>query len=358
VLEENIQYHRSYRFHNSTQRPSRFSKHPASTSRWEISPSLSLLTHKTTIPQKRFPISIRLDYFSQGNFKRKNRKHPVVIELAGTPNGGKDITLLALQDYLTDYCGLKVRFIDEGIKSCHIDKAFDIDRLYKTIALAVLQLYEAKYENPGDYDVVLINRGIFDRLAFLSAMLALGKISAEQERIHREYLLSYADLQEYTAILLISPSESMQREWISKRKIVQVLAEESGMERSLKEQTLHKEEILANFNTSYLTTYRNYFHHFRGQAYLLDFRDQGNIDAKMIVQVMLEIINPGEKMQLPLPSLVAEVYRQESLEKKLAKVGSKRTTPKKKNIKNHTFTLPGLDEIYFKHPICELQSAA
>lgn len=192
----------------------------------------------------------------QNQVVKGGRKKPLIVEFAGTPNAGKDTQAYVISDYLEDVYNYKVRVIDEAIKSCHMDKCSDMERLTKAVALTVVRFYEASFENPGDYDFVIFNRGLFDGLAFVHAAHMRDRISQEQERIHINYLLSYAHLLDIVFLFLISPEESLRREKESRRNFVAKLAERDGA--SLPDQGVHNKDMLDRLNSSYIYTYYNY----------------------------------------------------------------------------------------------------
>jgi len=214
--------------------------------------------------------------------REQDRTAPLIIEFAGTPNSGKDTLIEIIKDYLEDGHGYRVRVCDEAIKFCHIQKQLRVDRLFKTVAQTVAQLYEARFENPGDYDVVIFNRGLFDRLAFLRAMRVLGEISQEKERIHSDYLLSYAGLEDIAFLFLISEEESISRERENGRSSVQELytQRDGKAESDLRAQRILHRKMLVRLNESYLHTFGTCKEAFDDQIYLFDFTGGG--DASII----------------------------------------------------------------------------
>jgi Zn-dependent peptidase ImmA (M78 family) len=237
-----------------------------------------------------------------------DHKEPFIVELAGTPNAGKNKLIKIISDYLEDVHGYKVRVIDEGVKSCHMDKCLGVDRLYKTVALTVIQLYEASLENPGDYDFVIFNRGLFDRLAFVHAAQMCDRISQEQERIHIDYLLSYAHLQDIAFLFLISPDESLQRE--TERGFVNELINErdKASKDKLREQRILNRNMLKQLNSSYLYIYRTYKESFDNQIYLFDFTDRSDASILEKACALADATLPRRSAQLLLPELFGVYY--------------------------------------------------
>lgn len=244
-------------------------------------------------------------------------RKPLVLEFAGTPNAGKDTLIAMIRDYLEDMCKHKARVFDEGIKSCHsdteLDKELNLDRLYKATAVAVLQLYEASTENPGNYDFVIFNRGLFDLLAWLHAARVCSRISEQQEHIHRDYLLSYAHLQDISFLFLTSPDDSLRREEEERmRNIVVNLATERGEEGTPGDPKVHNKEMLSLLNSSYCHMYDTYQDRF-APIYLFDFAnwdDASTLEESLSGKFrgVVDAILPRHAAQLPLPQLFGIRY--------------------------------------------------
>lgn len=149
-----------------------------------------------------------------------------------------------------------MRFVDEARQSVLLGKGLDADLVFRTVALTVARLYEARLENPGDFDILLVNRGIFDRLAFIDMLARVGRISVDQAHVHTQYLLSYTHLVDMVVMLSVSPETSMAREWEERRRMVLSLrgANPSGTN----DQALINEDTLKQLNESYAFTKKHY----------------------------------------------------------------------------------------------------
>jgi Zn-dependent peptidase ImmA (M78 family) len=230
-------------------------------------------------------------YLRRGRGNRnRDSERPFIVELAGTPNSGKDSAISIVKNYLEDVHGFGVRVFDEAVNLCHIERDRDVDIIYKTVALAVTRLYEAALEDPG-YDFVIFNRGLFDRVVFLHAMRARGRITEEQRRIHVDYLCSYAHLQDCTAVFLVSPAVSLQRE--AEREYVRRLFSErdGGSKSDLPEQAISNLDMLEQLNSSYLRMYHAHKESFGNQIHLFDStagNEASTLDqARTLVDIML-----------------------------------------------------------------------
>ncbi len=250
---------------------------------------------------RRLRYDLQAPLFLAGN--NTGKKVPATIEFSGPPNSGKDTYIDILGDLLEDAYGYKVRVIDEGVNSSLVDKEMGAPRLLKTIADCVSQLQEVKYTNPGDYDIVFFNRGIFDRLALLRVALKLGQITPEQELVHKDYLLSYASLEDIVFLLYISPEVSLKREQESRRGFVAELAEQDG--KQLPDQRWHNPETLTATSSSYEDVYREYRNLFR-RVYRLDGSDQLDISEQALA--LSWALLPEDPAQPPLPDFFNALY--------------------------------------------------
>ena len=246
-----------------------------------------------------------VDYTNQQHITKPSRRfvQPRIIEFCGTANAGKDTHINILADTLQYVYGYKVRLIDEGIKECHIDRDLDTARLFKTISIVVEKLYEARYENPGNYDYIIFNRALFDRLSFLRAAYVLNHITEEQEEIHIKYLLSYAHLEDIVFLFQISPDESIRREYESKRKYVERIAQLEN--RPLSSQRILNQETLSELNKAYMQIYQQKEGPFN-RMHLLE-GDKVDIFERSVE--LVSAIIPPEYRQLDLPNLPGQLFK-------------------------------------------------
>lgn len=68
---------------------------------------------------------------------------------------------------------------------------------------------EAKINN---FDYLLIDRGIYDHIAFTLALYKSGQITNKQYRAQLEYFKEFQFLEDLTLIFLINPEEAIKRE--------------------------------------------------------------------------------------------------------------------------------------------------
>jgi predicted NUDIX family phosphoesterase/predicted ATPase len=134
------------------------------------------------------PLQTRAETLAQ-EFKRKGRK-PVVIEFAGTPKAGKTTTLSAVNAFLKR-CGFKVEVVVERASVCPIrDKKHSNFNIW-TACTTLAQILEKTQIPPrvDDPEILILDRGLFDSIAWLEMMERLARIRREEREIAERFLL-------------------------------------------------------------------------------------------------------------------------------------------------------------------------
>jgi thymidylate kinase len=123
------------------------------------------------------------------------RNRPLIVEFAGMPQTGKDTTIGILAHYLKRK-GLREYVCQEGARTCPIYK--DDRLLYASwiIHRVTLEITEISTVHRGRYDVSILNRGIYDALAFFYLLNLKGIISDE----HWLYTRNYFTLDTWTKL--------------------------------------------------------------------------------------------------------------------------------------------------------------
>jgi predicted NUDIX family phosphoesterase/predicted ATPase len=148
------------------------------------------------------------------DFKQKGRK-PVVIEFAGTPKAGKTTTLSAVQAFLKR-CGFKVEVVVERASICPIrDKKHSNFNIW-TASTTLAQILEKTQTPPraDDPEILILDRGLFDAIAWLAMMERLARIRREERETTERFLL-LPDWRKRIAgvvVMTASPSDAMKRE--------------------------------------------------------------------------------------------------------------------------------------------------
>ena len=142
-------------------------------------------------------------------------RRPVVLEFAGVPKAGKTTTLNQIQTFLKR-CGFRVEVVVERASICPIrDKKhanFNVWTACTTLA-QILQKTQTPAQ-PGDPDILILDRGLFDAVCWFAVMERLARIRrAEREQVER-FLLMEDWRRRITGVIVMiaSPRVSMERE--------------------------------------------------------------------------------------------------------------------------------------------------
>jgi Zn-dependent peptidase ImmA (M78 family)/thymidylate kinase len=151
---------------------------------------------------------------------------PLVFEFSGSPKAGKDTQIEILVEYLTDILNLKVKVINEGVR----DAPRAVSPVYKLLGMVgtILQNLSWTVEQPKVHDVVIINRGVFDALAFIKFFVNNGHLSKTESKWLRSILVcdDLTSLVDVVFYLTVPPKISISREKQKTRDIVSNLARE------------------------------------------------------------------------------------------------------------------------------------
>lgn len=146
---------------------------------------------------------------------RHNGRKPIVIEFAGVPKAGKSSTISQVQSFLKR-CGFKVKTVIERASVCPIrDKKHATFNIW-TACTTLAQILENTQDPPrgDDPDILILDRGIFDSVCWLTMMDRLSRITtADRETVER-FLLSDEWRTRINGVVLMmtSPEEALRRE--------------------------------------------------------------------------------------------------------------------------------------------------
>jgi hypothetical protein len=152
---------------------------------------------------------------------------PVVIELAGMPNTGKDSLIVHTSDYLKKILGLKVKVFADEYVACPSHIQSPLLRFHWSLGSLMRNLAEIA-SGVGDSDVVLMNKGLFDALAFIQFQHVSGNVGREYANHLSKALLAspFRRLEDLVLWLDIPPHVSIAREENERRKAVRFLAKQ------------------------------------------------------------------------------------------------------------------------------------
>ncbi len=131
------------------------------------------------------------------------------VEFMGMPKSGKTTQLELLETILKHEKKYNVRGIFEGARISPLDK--DDRFLYNTWSFhnTTNKIMEARNKC---CDYVLVDRGVYDHLAFTDALYKSGDISKKQWQSQIKYFNEFTNLHDCVFVFMLSPLDSMERE--------------------------------------------------------------------------------------------------------------------------------------------------
>ena len=142
-------------------------------------------------------------------------RKPIVIEFAGLPKAGKTTTLSQVQAFLKR-CGFWVEVVVERASVCPIrDKKHSNFNIW-TACTTLTQILQNTQTPPRaeDPDILILDRGIFDAVCWLSMMERLARIRPEERKITEDFLLIDDWRGRITGVIVMTaaPADALERE--------------------------------------------------------------------------------------------------------------------------------------------------
>lgn len=142
-------------------------------------------------------------------------RKPVVIEFAGVPKAGKTTTIGQVQAFLKR-CGFRVEVVVEHASICPIrDKKHANFNVWTACATLSRMLEKTQIPSrPGDPDVLILDRGLFDAVNWFAVMERLARIRSAEREVVERFLLMDDWRKRITGVIVMtaSPADSMERE--------------------------------------------------------------------------------------------------------------------------------------------------
>ncbi len=136
---------------------------------------------------------------------------PFFVEFTGSPSAGKSTTIVELYKFLRRL-GFRVYKPLEGAEEIqHIPRTTPVYNV-RTGLYALSILLDESYKHT--YDIVLLDRGIFDTYAWMMYWRDKEKITGPQEDLIQRFFLSpfWVDSIDAAYFMVCSPEEAMRRE--------------------------------------------------------------------------------------------------------------------------------------------------
>jgi hypothetical protein len=148
-----------------------------------------------------------------GRLKSRKADRPLVVEFSGTPKAGKSTVINTLRLFLARN-GIQPYVLTERASTCPIrDKKHLFFNVW-TACSTLAQMLDAS-QNGSPYQVVILDRGLFDALVWMRWMQDQGQLGAEdREVIHRFFTLPYwRDRLDILFVMEVAPETSLRREF-------------------------------------------------------------------------------------------------------------------------------------------------
>ena len=147
-------------------------------------------------------------------FRQKARR-PIIIEFAGVPKAGKTTTLAQVHGFLKR-CGFRVETVVERASICPIRDKKHFNFNIWTSCTTLAQILEKTQDPPSpvDPDILFLDRGLFDSLAWLSMMEKWERIRKGERKAVEDFLLlgDWRKRMGGVVVMTTSPADAMARE--------------------------------------------------------------------------------------------------------------------------------------------------
>jgi hypothetical protein len=178
----------------------------------------------------------------------ENAPRPFIIEFAGTPKSGKSTSVEAIRHFFTRQ-GFKVHVLVERASVCPIPMK---GHLFFNTWCASTMLAELLASIETAVDIIIVDRGLFDALVWLTLQLQRGELTASEATIIEAFLLlpRWRNLIDLPVVMSVSAEEAITRE--------------NSARVTTKSGSIMNPEVLKAITASVRLTIERYQSHFRG----------------------------------------------------------------------------------------------
>ena len=158
-----------------------------------------------------------LEKLAKSVLKVKNEsipRRPIVVEFCGSPKSGKSTCINSLDLFLRRN-NFRTRVLTERASVCPIRDKHDANFNIWTACSAIAELAEILSNSAKDYDVVILDRGIFDALCWFSWLRANNSLDHDDYTGLKTFLLMSKWRRAIDLVYVFSadPTESLKREY-------------------------------------------------------------------------------------------------------------------------------------------------
>lgn len=143
-----------------------------------------------------------------------NMRKPLVVEFAGTPKTGKGTLIEVIHNYFRRD-GVRVKILAEGARSCPFDKSEHVSFTCWGANRVINHLLENVLAYGDLNDLLIMDRGLFDILAFLHLLKMEGVLAASDEKMLQDYILfrEWRQLVDVVFLFTAPPEVALEREF-------------------------------------------------------------------------------------------------------------------------------------------------
>lgn len=141
-------------------------------------------------------------------------RRPIVIEFCGTPKSGKTSCINSLVIFLKRN-GFRVKVLTERASVCPIRNKFDPNFNIWTGCHALSELAKIISNESRDFDIVIMDRGIFDAVCWFNWQLSRNYLDEKNFNIFKDFFLSnrWTSKIDIVYSLMASPDTALEREY-------------------------------------------------------------------------------------------------------------------------------------------------
>ena len=145
--------------------------------------------------------------------RAKKLTRPLIVEFSGTPKAGKSTIINSLRLFLARN-EFKVSVLAERASTSPIlNKTHPFFNAW-TASTTLAQMLEAGQKEPPD-DVVIMDRGLYDVLAWMRWLEKSGQMKAEDRKVIDAFITLdlWVDMIDLVFVMKVSPAEALEREF-------------------------------------------------------------------------------------------------------------------------------------------------
>jgi predicted NUDIX family phosphoesterase len=157
-------------------------------------------------------------------------RRPIVIEFCGSPKSGKSSCINSLSLFLRRN-RFRTKVLTERASVCPVNDKYDPNFNIWTACSAIAELVEALSNSSKDYDVIILDRGIFDALCWFNWLKDNNSLDEENFKSLEFFLVmnKWRTVIDLIYVFTATPEVSLQREYASllTRKLGSIMCDDA-----------------------------------------------------------------------------------------------------------------------------------